>query len=554
MDARTWHYWSWAALWAVLVATALVLRPIMPLDETRYFAVAWEMWRSGDLLVPHLNGETYSHKPPLLFWLINAGWAVFGVNDLWGRLVAPAFGLASIFMTYRLARLLWPGSRTAQVSAPWVLCGVLLWDVTTTVSMFDTMVMFFVLLALTGVALAATARAEGGNLNRRRFAQGWVLLACGIGFGVLSKGPVVLVYTLPVAVFAPLWWSPAEKSVRVGVANWYLGVTAAILGSAAIALGWAVPSALAGGDEFARAIFLGQTTERIAGSYSHGRPFWWYAAMMPVLLFPWIVWPTLWRGLRLADWRRDPGVRFTALWLAGAFLVLSAFTDKQPHYFLPAAPAFALLAGRALTTVGALEARPWALILPMVPFAVIGMALVVLGIRPDMAAPLAGDAPVTLGLETVIAGGVFFGLVVGVTGLAGTQPLRQVQALAVVSAAFVVALHLVASTALAHLYDLRSVASRVQILEREGRPVAYVGKYNGQFHYFGRLETPIDTVDGGAVVEWFAENPRGVAIYLHRRPADVQNRAPLHVQPFRGRWLALWDKGGAELAPEIFTR
>ena len=43
----------------------------MPVDETRYLAVAWDMWREGNFLVPHLNGEPYSHKPPLLFWLIH---------------------------------------------------------------------------------------------------------------------------------------------------------------------------------------------------------------------------------------------------------------------------------------------------------------------------------------------------------------------------------------------------------------------------------------------------------------------------------------------------
>ena len=35
------------ALWAVLVLSALWLRPLLPIDETRYLSVAWEMWLRG---------------------------------------------------------------------------------------------------------------------------------------------------------------------------------------------------------------------------------------------------------------------------------------------------------------------------------------------------------------------------------------------------------------------------------------------------------------------------------------------------------------------------
>ena len=71
-------WWTPLGLWLVVMAAGLALRPPLPVDETRYLAVAWEMWRDGNFLVPHLNGEAYSHKPPLLFWLINLGWGYSG--------------------------------------------------------------------------------------------------------------------------------------------------------------------------------------------------------------------------------------------------------------------------------------------------------------------------------------------------------------------------------------------------------------------------------------------------------------------------------------------
>ena len=62
---------STTLLFALTALTLILLRPLMPVDETRYLAAAWEMHVGGSPWVPHLNGAIYGHKPPLLFWLIN---------------------------------------------------------------------------------------------------------------------------------------------------------------------------------------------------------------------------------------------------------------------------------------------------------------------------------------------------------------------------------------------------------------------------------------------------------------------------------------------------
>ncbi|TIM05057.1 hypothetical protein [Mesorhizobium sp.] len=58
-------------LLAAFFIVSAIFRPILPIDETRYLAVAWEMFSRQDFLVPTLNFEPYFHKPPLLFWLID---------------------------------------------------------------------------------------------------------------------------------------------------------------------------------------------------------------------------------------------------------------------------------------------------------------------------------------------------------------------------------------------------------------------------------------------------------------------------------------------------
>lgn len=47
-------------------------------DYLRYAEVAREMIRSGDWIIPHLNGEIFLDKPPLLFWLIAIPSSVYG--------------------------------------------------------------------------------------------------------------------------------------------------------------------------------------------------------------------------------------------------------------------------------------------------------------------------------------------------------------------------------------------------------------------------------------------------------------------------------------------
>ena len=43
--------WSLATM-AVLFLTAFLYRPLLPIDETRYMTVAWEMRLQGDWLSP----------------------------------------------------------------------------------------------------------------------------------------------------------------------------------------------------------------------------------------------------------------------------------------------------------------------------------------------------------------------------------------------------------------------------------------------------------------------------------------------------------------------
>jgi 4-amino-4-deoxy-L-arabinose transferase-like glycosyltransferase len=323
-------------LWGLAVALALALRPLLAIDETRYLSVAWEMWLRHDWLVPYLNGNPYSDKPPLLFWGMLLGWRVFGVNQWWPRLLPPFFGLISALLLVRLTRRLGPElPDTAQRTLPF-LSG-LLWVTYSTLVLFDTLLTACVLLALLGLVEVW----RGGAL------RGWMAYGVGVGLGVLAKGPVVLVHVLPAALLAPWWARAGTQRVRWG--SWYLGLILALVLGAALALAWALTAAGHQGGAYRDAILWGQTAGRITKSFAHRRPIWWYLLAFPLSLLPWSLWLPWWRSmLGAARTRESVALRFGLAWVVPGLVILSLISGKQPQYLFPLLPGVALLLANSL--------------------------------------------------------------------------------------------------------------------------------------------------------------------------------------------------------------
>src|SRR5262245_66660685 len=115
------------------------------------------MWSRGDLVLPYLNGAPYTDKGPVLFWLMHVGWAVFGVNDWWPRLLPALFALSTVLLSRSLALTLWPDDRRAAALVPWLLTGSLAFAVYTQVVLVDLLLTCCTLLALLGMARAERA-------------------------------------------------------------------------------------------------------------------------------------------------------------------------------------------------------------------------------------------------------------------------------------------------------------------------------------------------------------------------------------------------------------
>jgi len=467
---------QWFFLWAGLLFFSLLSRPPLPVDETRYLSVAWEMWFNKQFLVPLSNGLPYSHKPPLLFWLIDLGWWFFGVNQWTARLTAPLFGLGSILITMGLAKMLWPENEKIRQTIPFILLATFFWSFFGTLTMFDMLIVFFSLLAHLGLLKVWH--------TQKKF--WWILVSLAVGLGILAKGPVILLYILPPAVLAP-WWS---DRYTIWWPGWYVGLLLSLAGGIILALCWAIPAALTGGEAYRQAILFGQIAGRMVHSFSHQRPFYFYAALAPLILFPWFFWVPFWRGVKKL--KTDNSTRFCLSTTIPAFLLLSFVSGKQVHYMLPLLPYVALFISRA-----SFNNAPWTFFsdrwaISLVYF-VLGLTLLLL---PHFHSD-GGDGTMLAYIPSWIGIIPLLGCFI-ILFMNYNEPGRQARALAYINILLLIALQFGISGVLHNLFEPASIIAAVQETQQKGHLVAAAPAVShdqlplaDQFQFAGRLTQPL---------------------------------------------------------------
>ena len=518
--------WPWLPLWTLAALLAIFSHGPMPLYSTRTLAVAWEMWTHGHWLVPYNNGAPYSEKAPLLFWMFHAGWAVFGVSDVWPRVLEVIFGGTQLVLVAALARRLFPGRPWVAKATPWMLLALAY------AFFFGLQVMYDVLLAVwTLAALLCLV-----PTHRREEPRWWLFGLC-IGFGLLTKGPVMLLHIVFPWLLGPLWSSWANQHRG----RWYgRGLLALLLGGAML-LAWALPAGFSGGEAYRQRLFYTQTAGRVVHAFDHARPFWWYLLYLPVLLFPFSGWPRAW--VALASLRRplEPGLRFALCWVLPVLLVFSLISGKQLYYPLPEfAGAMLLLAG-ALAVLRerrpALATSHW---LGTWPLGVGGIVFALfLFVLPNL---VAGGRVHGDWAEQVAHYSRFFSVVFVLLGalllLRGRGEMRRLAFAGLIGA---LALNTLFTLTLWPKYDLDPSAHLLGAADAQHRAIGYLGEYEGQFHFAGRLQRPIEQLQEGESLQAFARaHPDGLVVARPEHLTADDLRYPLLVQPFRSSWVVIW--------------
>jgi 4-amino-4-deoxy-L-arabinose transferase-like glycosyltransferase len=344
---RGWRPYALLALLCLgLYLPGLASLPVTDRDEARFAQATRQMLESGDYLRIRFQDEARNKKPAAIYWLQAASVAM--VSDaasatIWPYRVPSLLGaLGAVLATFAFgARRV---GRPAALLGAALLASSLALTVEAHLAKTDAVLLFTAVLAQG--ALGEIYRAAGAGTAR------WALLFwVAEAAATLVKGPVVpglaLLTVLALAGadrdarwlkgLAPLWGVPLFVLL---VAPWFVAIS--------VATGGAFIADAAGQDFFGKLV---------SAQESHGAWPGYYLLLLPVTFWPGSLLlgfaaVTAWRA------RGDRAVRFLAAWIVPFWIVLELVPTKLPHYLLPAFPALALLAGRAVCD-GALAYPAW---------------------------------------------------------------------------------------------------------------------------------------------------------------------------------------------------
>ncbi len=332
---------------AVLIVGAFFLMlgwsPLNEPDEARYAEIAREMLETRDWITPHLNYVKYFEKPPLVYWLTAASFAIFGLNDFTARLWPALFGLLGVGCAWTLARNIYgPGG---GLLAAMILATTPLYFALSQVLVLDMPLAALMALALTAAwfcfegqvggenpTLAPAGQGEGAS--RPHSIRGMVyLFYIAAALAVLTKGPVAIILLGAILTgFAILRGSPRLLSPFLCVR----GIGLFLL----ITLPWFAVVSLRN-PEFAHFFIVEQHFNRYLRPSEHREHLLFFVPIILAGMLPWTFilgsQPRLWMNplRRLVTLRASRGTTFCAVWAVVIFAFFSLSGSKLATYILP---------------------------------------------------------------------------------------------------------------------------------------------------------------------------------------------------------------------------
>jgi 4-amino-4-deoxy-L-arabinose transferase-like glycosyltransferase len=327
--------------------------PLVGPDEPRYAEVAREMLARRDLITPTLGGMPWFEKPSLLYWLIMAGYRVFGVTEFAARIGPALCGLLSAAFVYWLGRNIeraqsseggQPSTNLGRWSALVFLSsfGAIVFsraasfDIVLTMTMTGALCFFFV------ADLRSTAGGAGKQVTGLLFG-----FYAFVGLSLLAKGLLGLV--LPFGIIATYFLMRGERPRRTLVVSLTWGIPFALL----VAATWYGPMIYLHRWTFIDQFIIQHHFARFfSKKYHHPQPFYFYLPIVALLCAPWTLFLMRACVRAVSGYRKRLNERvlwFAMTWLILPLIFFSFSSTKLPGYILPVLPAVAILVGHELT-------------------------------------------------------------------------------------------------------------------------------------------------------------------------------------------------------------
>lgn len=422
-------------VFSLLYFTMLDQPVIIDYDEGVYAEVSRAMYLAQEPIIPHLNGEEFFEKPPMLYWAQMLGYKTFGVNALGARFFNGLAALLTLLIFYFGSA--GPVGRKTAFQATLLLGSSVIFVYLSRVAMTDMLLTLFLVSSLVfswhGVE-RYLEKSEGAPLF-------W--LGClAAGLAMLSKGAIGLLFPAvtaclyllsigrPTILFSKKWFFPGTAFLLLSGFSWYL------------LLGIFHPD----GFDFMKELFLNHHVGRFSAAMEgHSGPLFYYLIILFVGFMPWFGY--LLRALFILPLRTkgDPSLRYLRLFWIFSVIVLVFFSlaaTKLPNYILPALPGFSLLVAHLfhLEETAAQQSRSdslsWRVAgwLGGFPVALLGLACLALPfVFPYLAELIGEDAykvpalfePVSLGVTPYLAGVLFILSAILIFRTRHTHPSRR---------------------------------------------------------------------------------------------------------------------------------
>jgi 4-amino-4-deoxy-L-arabinose transferase-like glycosyltransferase len=337
-----WDVLFLAAIFIALAAWTYLLPPIWNHGEAREGLVVQDIVQDQEWVLPDPN-EGIPSKPPLFHWIAAVLAFALGLSDWTVRLPSALAAGAMATMTFILGKAI--GGRRTGWLAVGALLGMYEFWVSGTEARVDMVLAACVTASLTGFFFWER---DGRESSR-------AVCYLGAAFAVLAKGPAGAAFPALVIVA----FLAADKRPKQ---LWNLWSWPWVALTLAIDIGWYAGAYHIGGKRFLDVQIFRENFDQVLGTHGfstrHGKfaAFGWLATR----LFPWNVALLAAFVHRLRGGREDWTGRFLHSWWMVIFALVSLSTIKRAVYLLPAYPAVALIAARALASLidgEALKAR-----------------------------------------------------------------------------------------------------------------------------------------------------------------------------------------------------
>jgi len=314
--------WPWLVL--LLLASLGCNRGLWTPDEPREAEIAREMALAPSL-IPRLDGQPFTEKPPLYYWVVAAAYRLEGgPSALAARSVSAAAGLGTLWLLYcwvRRAR-----SRGAALTAVFMLATSEQFLVSSHWVLLDPLLVLMTTLAAWAAWTLLTKPTDDGRVRALFYAA--LILALWIKgpIGLLLVGAGLAAYCLleRPAAWRRLW--PLRGTLLLAGMLVGLGVAVYAVGGRTALWNWA---------------YVNQLQRLLApGATGHREPLLYYAWTLPYTVLPWL--PAVLWALGPSQWQRvatGPDLaRYGAIVALAMVLLLSLAATKRETYLLPALP------------------------------------------------------------------------------------------------------------------------------------------------------------------------------------------------------------------------